>query len=105
MTLDQARGVVLVLEQEPFYYRNFGVWWWYVKRELKRLGFTRDNLAHLGTFEDTACADHYYPGLSPDELDDEAFGYQHDAALRHRNNAIASTPDGELYQLLDEDVE
>lgn len=105
MTLDQARSVVLLLEAEPFYYRNFGVWWWFVKRELKRLGFTEANLAHLGTFEDTDCADHYYAGLSPAELDDEAFSYQADASMRHRNHPEASTPDGELYRLLDEDVE
>ncbi len=105
MTLDQARGVVLLLEHEPFYYRNFGVWWWHVKRELKRLGFTRDNLAHLGTFEDGDCVEHYYAGLSPEDLDDEAFTYQYDAALRHRDNSEASTPDGEVYRLLDEDAE
>lgn len=105
MNLEQARAVVLVLQSRPLYYRNFGVWWWHVKRELKRLGFTRDNLAHLGDFEDTACVEHYYAGLSPAELTAEAFAYQASAAQSQDGNPRATAPDGEVYLLLDEDAE
>lgn len=105
MTLGQARNVVLLLQGEPLYYRNYGVWWWHVKRELKRLGFSRENLAHLGDFEDRACADHYYEGLSPAELDREAAEYQFSAAMVHRNEPMATAPDGEVYLLHDQDAE
>lgn len=105
MTLEQARAVVLDLQSAPLAYRNFGVWWWWVKSELKRLGFTCDNLAHLGDFEDTDCATHYYYGLSPAELTAEAFEYQASAAASQDHDPNASTPDGEPYYLQDEDVE
>jgi len=105
MTLEQARAVVLVLQSVPLYYRNFGVWWWHVKRELKRLGFTRDNLAHLGDFEDGDCVAHYYGGMSPAELTAEAFAYQASAAASNDSGSWATAPDGEIYHLVDEDAE
>lgn len=101
MTLAQARNVALMLSDEPLYYRNFGVWWWWVKRELRRLGFEQ----FVGPFEDQGCAEHYYDGMGPDELDREAFAYQLSAATTHRNEPMATAPDGEVYLLHDQDLE
>lgn len=105
MTLEHARAVALALQDRPLVYRNFGVWWWHVKAELKRLGFTRDTLPHLGSFHDPACAEHYYTGLTSADLAAEAFGYQASAAFVHDCGPVATAPDGELYLLRDEDVE
>ena len=104
MTHEQAHNVVALLQKEPMYYRNFGVWWWHVKAELKRNGFTRDQLHHLGSFTDATCR-RYYQGMSRDERDNEAFDYQY-AHTFHKYNVNSSiTPDGETYLIHDQDAE
>lgn len=104
MTREQAQAVVLLLQDRPRSYRNFGVWWWWVKAELKRAGYTRANLYHLGSYTDPSCS-RYYEDATPDEIAAEAFSYQAEAAMIHDCNALATAPDGELYLLHDEDAE
>ncbi len=104
MRYEQARNVVVQLQAEPLDYRNFGVYWWHVKDELKRHGFTQDNLQHLGGFTDPQAA-RYYAGLEPDELTSRAFELQADGAFVVAQSQWGYTPDGDVYFLLDEDVE
>lgn len=106
MNATQARNVVLTLQADPFAYRNFGVWWWHVKSELKRNGFTRDNLQHLGDYCDDGAVEHYYDGMTLDDLDREAFAVNAVASVSgDSGNPLSTTPDGELYLLQDADVE
>ena len=104
MNIQQGRNVVALLQQEPFYYRNFGIWWWHVKASLKRLGFTRDQLPHLGNAVDESVSE-YYEDLSDKDLDDIAFTHQFDHTFADYNNNKSFTPTGEMYFICDDDVE
>jgi hypothetical protein len=104
MTLNQAHNVVAILQKDPKFYRNFGIWWWHVKRELKRNGFTRDQLYHLGDFDDPS-VHHYYEGLSTVERDHEAYSHQYDHTFHKYNVNMCGTPDGEVYLIHDQDAE
>ena len=101
----QARQIVALLQREPLYYRNFGIFWWYIKRELKRLGFTQDNLPHLGDYEDPICK-RYYKGIPVQDLEEHAFVFQIDQARHKYNSDHSFIPmDNEVYIIQDEDVE
>jgi len=104
MTHAQARAVVEVLQADPLYYRNFGVWWWRVKDELKRHGFTRENLHHLGKADDPA-ARRYYHGVSHEELDGLAFEHSEEHTFANYNDPVSYAPDHEAYRLHDHDAE
>lgn len=100
----QANNVVILLQKVPMYYRNFGIWWWHVKGELKRLGFDQDQLAHLGPFSDPSVLP-YYEGMTKQELDDAAFTQQYAHTWHKYNVNMSSTPDGESYLICDQDAE
>lgn len=100
----QASNAVAILQKEPLYYRNFGVWWWHIKAELKRNGYGADQLFHLGSFTDPSVS-HYYEGMSTVERDNEAYEVQYANALNFRNNNLSTAPDGERYLICDQDVE
>ena len=104
MTKEQAQNVVAILQKVPFYYRNFGVWWWHVKDELKRNGFDRAQLFHLGPFTDPSVK-HYYEGMSREELDAAAYEFQYAQTFVKYNSNMVSTPDGETYLIHDQDAE
>jgi len=104
MTKQQAFTAVALLQKNPLYYRNFGIWWWHVKDELKRNGFDRDQLYHLGDFDDPSVR-HYYEGMSTLDLDNEAYEYQYDHTFAEYNSNMTITPDGEQYLIQDQDAE
>jgi len=104
MTRIQAHNVVALLQKEPMAYRNFGLWWWHVKRELKRNGFDRDQLYHLGEFTDPS-VESYYEGMATVELDNAAYRYQYAHAFHKYGVNMGHTPDGEPYLIHDQDAE
>lgn len=103
MTAQQAQNIVLLLQSEPMYYRNFGVYWWYVKKQLKRHGHTRDELQHLGSYDDPTAA-HHLVG-SGDELTSAALRFQAHHTYHKRNSAHTFAPDGDTYIVFDADAE
>lgn len=104
MTKQQARNVVSLIQKVPFYYRNFGVWWWHIKSELKRNGYDQAQLQHLGSFTDPSVK-HYYEGKTTEELDDLAWEYQYAHTFHAYNSNQTATPDGETYLIQDQDAE
>lgn len=46
-----AASVRQLLAEKPVRYRNFGVWWYFIKALLKRY-YTQDNLYLLGDYQD-----------------------------------------------------
>lgn len=106
MTPEQAANIVQMLRGDPYYYRNFGVYWWHVKRQLKANGHTVAVLPHLGDFEDPdPVVAEKYDGLSGAELDRLAFLEAAENSIYHRNDAShVDDETGETYYLYDEDV-
>jgi hypothetical protein len=104
MNNNQSKNVVALLQRDPLFYRNFGPWWWHVKAELKRNGFDKAQLSGLGSFTDASVAP-IYEGMSTKALDDEAFTHQWNHTFHKYNNNTSFTPDGEVYQVQDQDVE
>jgi len=104
VTVPQARNIVALLQKVPLYYRNFGIWWWHVKAELKRHGYRQDQLQHLGPFTDPS-VEPYYAGKTTEELDTEAYSYQYAHTFSEYNSNLTMTPDGEVYMIQDQDAE
>jgi len=106
MTPQQARNVVAILQKDPLFYRNFGVWWWHVKGQLKANGFTTDNLSSLGDFTDQSdLVVDSYEGLTTVDLDRKAYEFQWDHTFHKYNVNTSLTPSGEVYMVQDQDVE
>jgi len=100
----QARNVVALLQMDPLYYRNFGIYWWHIKTELKRMGYDQRQLSHLGDFADPT-VDSVYKGRSATELTLAAFEYQADATFHQYNGVKHLDDEIGVYLLLDNDVE
>ncbi len=104
MTPSQGRNVVALLQREPLYYRNFGLYWWHVKRELKRMGYGPEQLYMLGDYFDPL-AETVYAGLSVEELDNQAFETQYAAAIIARNRDTHFSAELGPYVIRDGDAE
>ena len=102
MNATTATNIVMMLTQDPLYYRNFGYFWWWIKRELKTVGHTQDEIVHLGEYEDNSVWPLY------EDYGDvvlEAMAFQENHRFDKRNNPYSQLPGGETYLLVDEDVE
>lgn len=99
----QAQSIVQMLQHDPLYFRAFGPFWWPVKAALKRAGFTRDNIPHLGDYVDPQ-ARHFFDGRPTADVLGEALIYQAER-VHHLHDPNHETPDGDPYTLRDEDVE
>ena len=104
MTDEQAANAVTYLQLDPLAYRNYGVYWWWVKGELKRHGHTVAELRHLGDEHDPSC-DKYLAGKSPAQITTEALTEQFGNATHNHRCDRVWTPDGEAYYVLDRDAE
>jgi len=107
MTPEQARNIVAILQRDPMYYRNFGIWWWHIKAELKRHGYGTDQLYLLGDYDDESWKD-TYQGLSPEQRTKEALEHQAIHLFHKYNNNTSLLPTrsgGGVYVLYDGDAE
>jgi hypothetical protein len=99
-----ATNILSILAVDHLYYRNFGWYWWGIKRELKRLGHGPSELKHLGDYYDGS-VDVYYADLEIPDMIDAALVHQDQHRFHKRNNSRSFLPDGEPYILFDEDAE
>lgn len=60
------RNILMVLQKQPVQYRNFGVWWWPVKR-LMKTKYSAGHLFLLGGYEDPAARE-LTPELPPADM-------------------------------------
>lgn len=97
-----ARNILLLLQEDPKRYRNFGVWWWPIKAIMKHY-YTREQLHLLGDYEDPAGIEKT-PAASLDETLLAALEtYAHNARY-NLGRAETEGPDGETYVVYDEDA-
>lgn len=99
-----AASTLALLQQDPRRYRNFGVYWYFVKAVLKQF-YTRDNLYLLG--------DHVDPTVAARMPDHGGLQATLAAAIaEYRENASfnlgrieVTAPDGERFTLIDPDAQ
>ena len=97
------RNILTVLQQDPFRYRWFGVWWWPVKALLKGAGYTRGNLYLLGDYVDRETAALVPPAGLQDTLRAALAEYGQNARYGRGGGRVES-PDGEIVMILDSDA-
>jgi hypothetical protein len=97
-------AILQMLQAEPRRYRDFGVYWWAVKRILKEHGYGPDQLYLLGPFTDPEAESHL-PVETDAYLLAEAIHEQQYRATFEFNSPDCYYPDtGEPYHLYDEDA-
>ncbi len=98
-----AARTLQILQDDPRAYRNFGPYWYFVKALMKRY-YTRDNLRHLGDYDDPAMADHMPEhGNMQDALQGAVDFYRGAAAYGMGTNEFVDE-NGEQYIVNDPDA-
>lgn len=99
-----AESTLLLLQQDPRRYVNFGVYWFFVKAVLKKMGYTRDNLHLLGEYMDPEAIARMpeYPGLA-EALDASISEYRQNASFNLLRNEVEDPTGGGVFVLKDED--
>lgn len=98
-----ASNIRQVLAQNPAAYRNFGVYWWFVKEFLKRF-YTRDNLYLLGDYRDEAVAAMIPAHASIEEALHDALATYGINCLSNHCAAEVAAPSGDLVTIYDDDA-
>ncbi len=108
ITIDQIKdlkrvcnNMLQILQTNPIEYKNFGIYWWPVKRLLRKF-HTQDELYMLGSYIDPDATNRIPP--TPWET------LIKDALAEYRNNKTFTPgqsyvdPQGEVYHLHDQDA-
>ena len=97
-----AKNVLSILQSRPERYKEFGVYWWYIKAILKQ-HYTKDNLYMLGDYVDKNMVKEL-SSYSEDELFEMAIEeHQQNSAYGLGSDSVY-TPEGESYVIYDEDA-
>jgi hypothetical protein len=98
-----AASTLQLLQADPSRYRNFGVYWYFIKAVLKAY-YTKDNLFLLGDYVDKTVTDRLPPGQSLEEaLNDAVREYQLNATY-NLGRSTCTDADGEEFILIDQDA-
>lgn len=98
-----AASTLQLLQSDPRNYRNFGVYWYFIKALMKRY-YTRDNLYLLGDYVDQTVVDRMPEHASLQEaLEAAVETYRTNAAYAMGANEF-SDPEGETFILQDVDA-
>lgn len=99
-----AKNTLQLLQTDPRRYRNFGVYWYFVKEVLKRF-YTRDNLSLLGDHTDSTVTDRMPPHASVEEALTGAMSeYNNNARMNMGRNMIEDPTGGGTFMLVDPDA-
>lgn len=101
-----AANVRTLLDEDVRRYRNFGVYWFFVKAVLKRF-YDRHQMPILGDYEDKTVNERIPEELRTslgNLLEAAAEEYQQNASFNLGRNELTD-PNGEFFTLLDPDVE
>lgn len=99
-----AASTVALLAEKPARYRNFGVYWFFVKALLKRAGYTRDNLYLLGDYEDPSVIEAMPKHESLAEALEAASDEYRANAAHNLGRSEIITPEGNKIFIFDEDA-
>lgn len=98
-----AQNILGILQVNPAEYRNFGMYWFFIKDFLKHY-YTKDNLYLLGDYVDSSVADRVPAHETLDELLNAALvEYQQNKIYRMGSNQVEDEH-GETFTLIDEDA-
>ncbi|MFI5023849.1 MAG: hypothetical protein ACHQRJ_19635 [Alphaproteobacteria bacterium] len=98
-----AKSVRTLLTEDRCRYRNFGMYWYFVKALLKTK-FNKDDLYLLGDHEDPSVIARMPQGISAaDTLVAAVEEYRHNAMFNLGRNVVVDD-DGEQFTLLDPDA-
>jgi len=97
-----ARNCLQMLQQQPEYYRSFGIYWWPVKAILKHY-YGRDQLYMLGDYEDPIGAA-AAPRVGLQEMLGLALEEQEHNVRDCMLPEWVQTPDGVDYFIFDQDA-
>jgi len=98
-----AASTRALLDEDPRRYRNFGVYWYFVKGVLKRY-YDRHNLYLLGSHDDPRLTALIPDGGEQDRLSAAADEYRQNASF-NLGRPVVMDPDGVAFILLDPDAE
>lgn len=98
-----AKNIRIMLDDNVKYYRNFGVYWYFVKAFMKKY-YTKDNLYLLGDFEQPEVV-----GRMPkyDNFEDamhDALMFAQANQMHNMGSPTSIAPDDEPVTLFDEDA-
>lgn len=98
-----AASILLLLQQDPRRYLNFGAYWWLVKAWLKTF-YSRDNLSLLGDYQSADAGEHM---PAHDNLDDALRAaldeYNTNVQFNLGSDQVCSAGGG-VYRLVDTDA-
>ena len=98
------QNIVALLQKSPLSYRNFGVYWFELKKRLKAEGFTRRMLHILGEYTDPQLSDRF-DGLGEEEFLQAAIeDQQHNARYRPFQRYQTDPETDEDVAIYDEDM-
>ena len=101
-----ANSVRALLDEDPRRYRNFGMFWFFVKALLKRF-FDRNDIPILGDYEDTSVNERipdsvrWSPALMMQAAAEE---YAHNASF-NLGRAEVMDDDGQFFTVMDADID
>lgn len=97
-----AKNALILLQQDPRRYRNFGVYWYFIKALMKRY-YSRDQLYLLGDYDDPDAASRM-PDVPADEVLTAALEEYGQNARYDPFPKRVHDHEGDLYELFDEDA-
>lgn len=99
-----AESTLQLLQQDPRRYRNFGVYWYFVKALMKRY-YTKDNLHLLGEYMDADVMARMPEHQTLQEAMKAAIEeYRHNATFNLGRNVVEDSLGGGVVVLHDEDA-
>ena len=100
-----AESTLLLLQQDPRRYKNFGVFWYLVKAVLKKY-YTRDNLHLLGDHVDASVVERMPEFANLQEaLKAATEEYRQNATFNLGSNWVEDPAGGGTFQLIDPDAD
>ena len=98
-----AANIRTMLDNDVKYYRNFGVYWYFVKAFMKKY-YTKDNLYLLGDYEQPEVVARMPAYDSFEDAMHDALMFARENHINNMGSATSIAPDDDPVTLFDEDA-